>query len=86
MKPRVAPRLPEAKCLDRKELFDATICSETGRVDAETLEARRAAKAICTTCPELEPCRSYLAALPPRQRPRGVVAGCVIELPRKQVS
>lgn len=83
---RGMPNLPDARCIDRTDLFDATISSEAGRLNKETLEARKAALDCCAGCPELEPCRSWLATIPSRHRPRGVVAGRVIESPRKQVS
>jgi hypothetical protein len=81
-----APALPNASCRDRTDLFDRTIASEAGRVTSEILQARKDALSVCAGCPELEPCRRYLDALPPRHRPRGVVAGRTIESPRKKVS
>ena len=68
------PRLPEAACKGRHELFDAPA------EDMEPVIARRlesTALVICQTCPELEPCREWLDGLESHQQPYGVTAGMV---------
>ena len=71
-----APKLPHAACRggtmhDPRELRERT----------EDLDYRhRAAIAVCESCPELGPCRVWLAGLAPQDRPSGTVtAGVVVE-------
>jgi WhiB family redox-sensing transcriptional regulator len=58
------PRLPGALCRGQHQLFD----------DADLPDE---ALAICTRCPALASCSAWFEALPPRHRPRGVIAGRV---------
>lgn len=76
----VAPRLAGARCVDRHELFDATIEAErTGPPGAADLAAARTeALRLCAGCPELMACRTWFDALPKKHRPLGVVAGRII--------
>ena len=68
------PRLPEAACKGRHELFDAQPEDQHPDI-ARRLEST--ALGICRLCPELEPCALWLAGLEPHQRPFGVTAGTV---------
>lgn len=56
--------------------------------DGEPPEARedrlRRAVAVCTGCPALDACAAWFDGLSAHQRPTGVVAGEVIERPRRQ--
>ena len=72
-----APNLPQARCVDRRDLFDAAIeADRTGPGGAADLaQAREAALSVCAACPELEPCRAWFDALPPKRRPLGVCGG-----------
>lgn len=72
-----APRLPGARCRGQWQLFDATTHMCRGPAPREVIEARQAAVRICVTCPALSACRTWLASLPQRQRPAGVVAGLI---------
>jgi hypothetical protein len=67
-----APSLPGARCRGRHHLFDPPTRNE----DAPVVEARHAqALSLCGRCPALALCRAWVAELPARQRPPGVVAG-----------
>lgn len=69
-----APNLPEAACRGRHALFDPPRPGE----DPDAAERRMwAALDLCATCPELQPCRSWIDRLPLDVRPHGVVAGQV---------
>ena len=69
-----APCLPGAKCRGRHALYDPAVKGE----DPDTVAARHAlAVELCSYCPALDACRSWVDSLPPRQRPHGVVAGKV---------
>jgi len=69
-----APCLPGAKCRSRHTLFDPPGLSE----DPDTVAARHGlALGLCEHCPSLARCQEWLASLPPRKRPLGVVAGVV---------
>lgn len=81
---RRVPYLPRARCTRRWRLFDQTIFEGNGKPPHDTLLARRIALAECAACAELEPCRKWLAQLPPQQRPSGVVAGRVIQRRTKE--
>lgn len=75
------PSLPGAACRGRWSLTDPPGDDET----PENWHYREAvAKAVCSTCPALSACRSWLESLPAQQRPVGVVAGRLItKEPRK---
>jgi hypothetical protein len=66
------PKLPGARCRGRSDTWDEYD-------DPELVEY---AIHQCNSCPALDQCRAYLAALKPSQRPTGVVAATVIR-PRK---
>ncbi|OBK51907.1 hypothetical protein A5656_25265 [Mycobacterium gordonae] len=75
------PALPGARCKGRADLYERTNGEHgmTGRLTREELEgARTTALRLCETCPALRPCREYLQGLPAAQRPRGVIAGQVL--------
>jgi WhiB family transcriptional regulator, redox-sensing transcriptional regulator len=65
-----APRLPGAACVGRHELFDLR-----DGIDPDRAEVEARALAICSACPALADCSAWLASLPARKRPTGVVAG-----------
>jgi hypothetical protein len=69
-----APCLPGARCRGRHSLFDPAALGE----DPDTVAARHAqALGLCSQCPSLARCEEWLYSLPPRRRPRGVIAGTV---------
>ncbi|MGP4054288.1 hypothetical protein ACTWP6_05605 [Mycobacterium sp. 4D054] len=76
------PALPGARCKGRAaDLYERTDSEHrmTGRLTKTELDdARRDALRLCAQCPSLAPCRDWLNALPAAQRPRGVVAGQVV--------
>lgn len=59
-----APSLPGARCRGRSSEFDETDCPETIEY----------ALNLCRSCPALTACTAWVASLPPRKRPPGVVA------------
>ena len=64
-----APRLPNAACLGRHELFDSRP-ADPGRTCG-----------ICRNyCPALPACTQWLASLAPSRRPSGVVAGQTVSV------
>ncbi|ORB26624.1 hypothetical protein BST38_25510 [Mycolicibacterium parafortuitum] len=70
----LAPSLPGARCRGRHRLFDLP------EPDIDTAEARHAeetALRLCSLCPSLVRCRTWLESLPKSKRPPGVVAGTV---------
>lgn len=74
-----APALQGARCRGRHGMFDPPTADE----DTAATEARhRQALALCGRCPALARCGEWLDALPPRDRPPGVVAGRVIADPK----
>jgi WhiB family redox-sensing transcriptional regulator len=75
------PDLHGARCKGRADLYDATIgvSPVDGRPTRDELEkARATALHLCVTCPALDPCRVWLDGQRPTRRPRGVVAGRVV--------
>jgi hypothetical protein len=73
-----APDLPDAACRGRHETFDPPAEGEP----KAAVEARhRRAQAVCADCPALTACATWIASLPPKKRPRGVVAGRVLAVP-----
>lgn len=74
------PDLDGARCKHKSDLFERTNGEHrmTGRTTTELDNARREALWLCETCPALHPCREYLQGLPAAQRPRGVIAGQVV--------
>lgn len=69
-----APCLPGAKCRGRHSLYDPAALGE----NPDTVAERHAlAVELCSYCPSLARCQDWLASLPPRKRPLGVVAGIV---------
>ncbi|MCV7191485.1 hypothetical protein [Mycolicibacterium brumae] len=65
------PRM-DAACLGQWSLFDP---AESGETPAEIAYRHGAAIALCESCPALRECGEWASGLPPRDRPRGVVAG-----------
>ena len=72
------PRLPGAKCRGRHALFDEAREDEA-LPDVE--RRHRAALEVCADCPVLRLCADWIAALPPADRPGGVVAGQILPHP-----
>jgi len=71
-----APSLPGARCRGRHVLFDEAAPGES----VTTTDARqRQAVAMCQRCPSLARCSTWLASLPPPNRPPGVVAGRITQ-------
>ena len=68
------PDLAGARCRNRHELFDQAI------EGSSAIFARRAARQVCASCPALEACGAWVEALPQYQRPRGIVAGRLIDV------
>jgi WhiB family redox-sensing transcriptional regulator len=69
------PILRGALCRGRHSLMDP---QEKGEPD-EVVAARHAqAIGLCGRCPALTDCRTWVDSLPPKLRPRGVIAGRVI--------
>jgi WhiB family redox-sensing transcriptional regulator len=67
-----APALPGARCRGRGHLFDPPGPGE----HPDAVQARHhQAVQLCNGCPSLTRCADWLDTLPPRQRPRGVIAG-----------
>jgi hypothetical protein len=63
---RSTVRLTDANCIGRAGQFDGD-----GGIDDERTKA---ALQLCTTCPALPECKTWLTSLPPKARPRGIVA------------
>ncbi len=75
------PALPGARCRGRSALFERTVGEHrmTGRLTkTEVDDARSEALRICAACPARADCRAWFGALPVSRRPRGVVAGLVV--------
>lgn len=75
------PALHGARCKGRADLYERTDNEHrmTGQITLTELDdARRDALRLCQTCPALDACRAWLSALPAAHRPRGVVAGQVV--------
>lgn len=68
------PRLPDAACKGRSELFDEARPHEA---PDDVAYRHAAATRICQDCPALQPCRAWVDSLKPSQRPVGVVCGRV---------
>ena len=62
------PELPGAACKGQHRIFDPRLHSDP---DRERMQRR--ALCLCRHCPALCACASWLATLPPNQRPLGVV-------------
>lgn len=71
------PDLPGAACRGRHQLFDPP-GEGVLRDEPAEVARRQAAITICNRCPVLDACAVWVASLPRRQRPVGVIAGCVI--------
>ena len=65
------PDLTGAACRERPDVFDAT----TGKAAGPITYAR--AIEVCTSCPALTACTTWVESLPPSQRPFGVTAGVI---------
>jgi WhiB family transcriptional regulator, redox-sensing transcriptional regulator len=63
---RGIPKLTGCACIGLWKLFDSDAADDVA-----------AATEVCKRCPALAACATWLASLPPRQRPPGVVAGQV---------
>ena len=73
------PPLPGARCRGHHRLFDPAGPTE----DVTEVERRhRIAVETCCACPALAACGDWLASLPPRERPPGVIAGTIRTEPR----
>ena len=70
----VIPALPGARCRGRHHLFDEP---RPGEDEHAAQERHAQALGLCARCPAAERCREWFESLPPRNRPRGVVAGTV---------
>ncbi len=69
------PDLPLARCIGHADLFLAP----EGEEFYTRKYREKAALEYCEFCPELEPCRAWLASLPMEAKPSGtVIAGRVI--------
>jgi hypothetical protein len=66
--------LPGARCRGRHHLFDPPTPHED-ELDAE--DRHRQALGLCSHCPSAQRCRDWFDGLPPKDRPKGVVAGQV---------
>ena len=73
------PKLDGARCRNLWAAFDPP---EAGEDPADVAYRHSAALALCQRCPALTPCRDWLDALTPAQRPLGVVAGRVVAATR----
>jgi WhiB family transcriptional regulator, redox-sensing transcriptional regulator len=70
------PHLNGARCRSHAGLFDQTIAGEPGDWFGDDLRyARKAAQAVCASCPVLAQCDAWVQSLPRRQRPLGIVGG-----------
>lgn len=78
-----APDLKGAMCVGKWKLFDPA-CRGEGTEKAA--ERHAVALELCARCPALARCREYVDSLKPSQRPRGVVAGRVIEEPIRRAA
>lgn len=67
-----SPALPGARCRGHAALFDEAAPGEPPKVVASR---QLMALELCDGCPARDPCSAWVDALPPKQRPAGVVAG-----------
>jgi hypothetical protein len=74
-----APSLPGALCAGQWRLFDLQPWRDPDRPWRE-----QRALELCSTCPVLAACRTYFAALPPSERPFGVIAGAIHRPPTER--
>jgi hypothetical protein len=72
------PDLARGLCVGQWDLFDP---QEAGECEFDAEQRHAAALELCAQCRELDQCRQYVDALPPRRRPRGVIAGRVVREP-----
>ncbi|MCV7141404.1 hypothetical protein H7J76_19795 [Mycolicibacterium fortuitum] len=70
------PELPGALCRGRWALFDPADRDDDHQV-VERLHTE--AVALCSRCPALAACQSWLESLPAHKRPTGIVAGRLVE-------
>jgi hypothetical protein len=78
-----APAFPGARCRGKHHLFDPAAADER----PDVVDARQAqALGLCSHCPALARCASWLDGLPPKKRPLGVVAGRVNNPPPERKS
>lgn len=75
------PRLPGAACAEggRWFAFDPPHHDETA---ADVAYRHQVALRICQSCPVLADCKSWVDSLPRSRRPRGVIAGRIVNEPR----
>ncbi|GAB7144420.1 hypothetical protein [Mycobacterium riyadhense] len=69
------PTLPGALCKGQAPVWDEALPPQRDPDPDDTAQRLSFAMAACRRCPALTPCRAWLASLPPRKRPTGVVAG-----------
>ncbi len=70
-------RLDGAKCVGHAELFDLVAD------DPHATDSIAEALALCRTCPARTPCAEWFDSLPKSSRPRGVIAGRLVQ-PKSQ--
>jgi hypothetical protein len=75
---RAAPQLTGARCVGHAQLFDEQ------PHDANGERNQHRAQHLCSRCPALAACQTWLATLPPSARPLGVVAGQIGIAPPKR--
>lgn len=71
------PRLDGAVCKGSPDIWDEPPHPSRDPDPSDTQERLNYAVRACGCCPALSACRTWIASLPPRQRPCGVVAGQV---------
>lgn len=71
------PPLPGALCKGQSDTWDEPAPASIDPDPDDTQERLNYAVRACGCCPALSACRTWIASLPPRQRPCGVVAGQV---------
>jgi hypothetical protein len=78
------PRLEDARCKGRWDLFDPPADSDPD----DLAYANAAAAQECEQCPAMEACLRWIEGLPKRERPTGIVAGrvWVVERPATPLS
>lgn len=70
------PDLSGARCRHRESLFDQTISQAPDDYFGDDLRyARKAAQAVCASCPVLAQCDAWVQSLTRPKRPRGIVGG-----------
>lgn len=68
------PALPGARCRLRSDLFDVDSGDARTETPSERAERHQAARNVCSTCPELNACRSWAESTHPGEL-SGIVGG-----------